>query len=76
MGRALGRRAGTLAATVPRLAKRLRRLGEFRLLLFLDRLLADEPLAHRLSQAGRKDVESRFRAEGMVEALSAIYGES
>ncbi len=28
------------------------------------------------SQAGRKDVESRFRAEGMVEALSAIYGES
>ena len=40
------------------------------------RILADDTLAHRLSQAGRKDVESRFRAEGMVEALSAIYGES
>ena len=40
------------------------------------RILADDALARRLSQAGRKDVESRFRAEGMVDALSAIYGES
>ncbi len=40
------------------------------------RILADDTLAHGLSQAGRNDVESRFRAEGMVEALSAIYGES
>jgi glycosyltransferase involved in cell wall biosynthesis len=39
------------------------------------RLLADDALARRLSQAGRKDVESRFRAVGMVDALSAIYGE-
>ena len=39
------------------------------------RILADDDLARRLSQAGRKDVESRFRAEQMVEALSAIYGE-
>ena len=40
------------------------------------RILADEALARRLSETGRRDVESRFRVEGMVEALSAIYGES
>ena len=40
------------------------------------RILADDALARRLSETGRKDVESRFRVEGMVEALSAIYGES
>ena len=40
------------------------------------RILTDDDLARRLSQAGRRDVESRFRVEGMVEALSAIYGES
>lgn len=40
------------------------------------RILKDDALARRLSQAGRRDVESRFRAEGMVKALSAIYEES
>ena len=34
------------------------------------------PEARRFSQAGRRDVESQFRAERMVEALSAIYEEA
>jgi len=40
------------------------------------RILADDALAHRLSEAGRQDVEARFRVEGMVEALSTVYGEA
>ena len=40
------------------------------------RILEDSALARRLAEAGRQDVESRFRAERMVEALSAVYGES
>jgi len=39
------------------------------------RILADDALARRLSEAGRRDVESLFRVERMVEALSAIYAE-
>ncbi len=40
------------------------------------RILSDDALVRRLSETGRKDVESRFRAERMVEELSAIYLES
>lgn len=40
------------------------------------RIVADDALARRLTQNGRRDVESRFHATRMVEALSAIYGES
>jgi glycosyltransferase involved in cell wall biosynthesis len=39
------------------------------------RLLADDALARRISETGRKDVESRFQVDGMVERLSAIYAE-
>ncbi len=39
------------------------------------RILGDPALAGRLAERGRRDVESRFRAQGMVDALEKLYGE-
>ncbi len=40
------------------------------------RILGDETLAGRIVEQGRQDVESRFQAQGMVDALSTMYREA
>ena len=40
------------------------------------RILHDDKLAQRIADSGRRDVESKFHAKGMVDALSAVYEEA